>query len=125
MADPITAAALAAGAVTALTSEAGKTAGKALVEGGIRLGGWLKEKLSPSGQAALAKVEARPQDARLHGALEVEIEEVLTAQPALMAELQALLAQAGADVGDQTATVSGDNNLTIQQRGGGTIRIGG
>ena len=106
MPEPITAAVLAASAVSALASGAGTTAGKSLVDGGVKLLGWLKDKLAPTGQAQLARVEAKPEDQRLHGALEVEIEDLLTARPELRPELLSLIEQAAPAASARSPTSS-------------------
>jgi hypothetical protein len=98
-------------------TEAAKTAGKDLY-------GWLKGKLTPGGNEALAEVERAPQDADAQGALRLQLRKQLEAEPALLAELARLL-DALPRVGPvQKADVAGDGHVVQQVVGSGNI-VGG
>lgn len=116
--DPTT---LAPAAVSALVS--------ALLEGGKEVArrvapdlyGWLKAKLAPAGQAALAEVEQAPQDADAQGALRLQLRKQLEAQPALVAELARLVDALPRAGPVQKADVAGDHNVVNQVVGSGNI----
>jgi hypothetical protein len=73
---------------------------------------------------ALADFEAKPDDARRRGALELQLEKAIAADPEFQKTLAALVEEIKAKGGDalvQTATVTGDHNVTTQIAGSGNI----
>lgn len=123
--DPITLTALATTAVATLSpylvkmgESAAETLGESSVEGAGKLLGWMKSKLTGRAQEALADLEAAPADDGNRADLTKQIRKALEADPALAAELAALLpAEASGDM--VTAIASGDNSVANAVKGSG------
>ena len=100
-----------------------KKVGDAAFAGVEKLAALVKGKLTgPAEAAALASLEAKPDDARRQGALEVQIEDALKADPDFAETLQALVEDVKKEGGDQVTqilTVTGDNNKSVQLSGSG------
>jgi hypothetical protein len=66
----------------------------------------------------------KPEDARRKGALEVQLEKAIEADPDFQRTLAALVEEIKAKGGDsivQTATTTGDHNVTTQIAGSGNV----
>ena len=91
----------------------------------IKLYDAVKAKLTgAAAKEALAEFEAKPEDARRKGALEVQLEKAIEADPDFRETLAALVEEIRAKGGDaivQTATVTGDRNVTTQIAGSGNV----
>ena len=121
--------ALAASAVAALApylveggKEFAKTVGKEAAGGGLRLLGWLRERLAGAGREALEDVEKAPGDEDTRGALRVQVRKLLEREPGLAGELEALVAAAreGAPAGvAQSVSQVGDGNVGANISGSG------
>jgi hypothetical protein len=107
---------LAAAAVTSLApylteaaKEAAKTVGKETTEAGIRLLGWMREKLTGRAKEALTELEEKPDSQLNQDDLRTQLAKVLEKQPDLVPQLQALLseAQPQGDVMSQTVGAGG------------------
>ncbi|MFD2235541.1 hypothetical protein [Phaeospirillum tilakii] len=87
----------------------------------VKLWGWLTGKIAPGveGHAALERYSQTPDDPRRRTAAELAVEDFLTAHPDSLAELRALLAEAGVTVTEvtQTMTVTGHGNKPVQVSG--------
>ena len=85
-----------------------------------RLWGWLTGTIAPGveGHAALERYSQTPDDRR-RTAAELVVEDFLATHPDSLAELRALLAEAGVTVTNvtQTMTVTGDGNKPVQVSG--------
>ena len=107
--------------------EAGKEAGKefakrtggAAFDQAAKLWAWLKPKAeaTPALQTAVADLAAQPDDADAQGALRLQLKKLLTEQPALVGELQALVQVSVTQTITQTATgtaiFQSAGNLTV------------
>jgi hypothetical protein len=91
--------------------EFAKKAGGAAFDQAAKLWNWLKPKAEaePALQTAVADLAAQPDDADAQAALRLQLKKLLTAQPALVSELQAMV-QVNVT---QTVTqnVTGDRNI--------------
>ena len=120
---------LAAAAATFVgVKAAGKTAETIGTEVGnrlIKLYDTVKAKLTgAAAQEALTDFEAKPEDTRAKGALELQIEKAIEADPGFGKTLAALVEEIKAKGGDalvQTANVTGDENVTTQIAGSGNV----
>ncbi len=124
--DPATLSALAASAVTALVPLLEKAAAKGFEKLGESTAGTLFEKLKnrltkASAQEALEDLAKEPQDPTNQDLVKGQITKALKDQPELVAELQAWLKEAGAEVPgvSQVMNVSGANNKLAQVSGSG------
>ncbi|MGI9421159.1 MAG: hypothetical protein ACR2RA_25315 [Geminicoccaceae bacterium] len=107
------------------SEEFAKKVGGAAFGGVEKLYGLVKGKLTgPAEAATLSSLEAKPDDTRRQGALEVFIEEALKADPDFAAELKALVEnvkkKGGAPV-TQIMNITGDHNKSTQISGSGNI----
>jgi hypothetical protein len=91
----------------------------------IKLYDTVKAKLTGlAAKEALADFEAKPDDARRKGALEVQLEKAIEGDAAFGRTLAALVEEIKAKGGDaivQTANVTGDRNVTTQIVGSGNV----
>ena len=91
----------------------------------IKLYDTVKAKLAgPAAQEALADFEAKPEDNRRKGALELQLEKAIETDPTFGKTLAALVEEIKAKGGDalvQTANVTGDRNVTTQIAGSGNV----
>ena len=92
---------LAAAAVSLLSpyladagKEAAKTAGKEAAGAGIKLLGWLRERLAGRGKEALVELEEKPDAQDNQADLRKQLAKLLEEQPELIPQLQALLSEA-------------------------------
>lgn len=121
-------AAAAVGVVVPYLAEAGKAAAKKVGEetagAGIKLVGWLREKLTGRAKEALAELEEKPEDPLNQDDLRTQLAKLLEREPALIPELQALLAEAQPRGDTMTQTV-GAGGKAAQIRGNqNTVTIG-
>lgn len=118
-----TMAATAVAAVVPYLVEAGKQGAKKLGEeaagGAVKLLGWLKARLTPGGQEALAKLEQAPDDADRQAALRVTLKDRLAEAPDLRDELAELLQAIPPAAIDQRLVQEGDHNRAAQVVGSG------
>jgi hypothetical protein len=102
-----------------------ETVGSEVGTRAIKLYDTIKAKLTgAAAQEALAEFEAKPDDARRKGALEVQLEKAIEADPEFRETLAALVEEIKAKGGDaivQTANVTGDQNVTTQIAGSGNV----
>ncbi|MGQ5702015.1 hypothetical protein ACUJ46_08200 [Sandaracinobacteroides sp. A072] len=106
---------------------AAEKVGEASVEAGVKMLGWMKDKLSGRAKEALEDLEKAPSQEDNQADLRKQLVKVLEANPAFADELAALL-PAPADSDTQTAiasghgavanVVKGNNNQTFIQGGG-------
>jgi hypothetical protein len=115
---------LAAAAVAAIVPYLAKAADKAAgklaeqaVESGGKLLGWLRARLADRGKEALDDLEADPQSPDNQADLRKQIGKLIEAEPALRAELEGLVAQAGASGEAMVQNVSGTGAIGNQIRG--------
>src|SRR5689334_23587804 len=112
--------------LTALGAGAATAVGKEAVEQGKQLVGWLRERLHGPAKEALVDLRTEPSE-QTAAAFRQQLEASLAADPALLKDLGALLAEMPEAVryGAQTATVTGDRNEVYQLQGSGiSIRRG-
>ena len=126
--DAITLAGAAVALVVPFLAEGGKELAKKVGgEAGeriVQLYDEIKAKLTGGGAEALTDLEKQPEDADSQAALRVQLKKALEADPAFRAELATLVAEIKAKGGDQiiqTATISGDRNVTKQVAGSGNV----
>lgn len=103
--------------LTTLGTEAAKAGGEAVVAGGKRILGWLKERLTGKVKDALAELEKAPADEAERGVFEARLKQALATDPALLEGLQALLAELPKAETAQTMTLTGDANKGAQIAG--------
>jgi len=103
--------------LTTLGTEAAKAGGEAVVAGGRRLLGWLKERLTGKARDALAELEKAPADEAERGVFEARLKQALATDPALLEGLRALLAELPKAATAQTMTFTGDANKGAQTAG--------
>jgi hypothetical protein len=120
---------LAAGAVAALLpylTEAGKEAAKAVgketAEAGIKLLGWMREKLTGHAKDALDDLVAKPGSEDNQADLRKQLAKLLEGQPQLVSELRPLVSQAqiAGDVMNQTIGAGGKG---IMNKGSGNTNV--
>jgi hypothetical protein len=80
--------------LTEAGKEAAKTVGKEGAEGGLKLLGWMREKLTGRAKAALADLENNPDGPDNQADLRKQLGRLLGEQPELVPQLQALLSEA-------------------------------
>jgi hypothetical protein len=112
--------------LTEAGKEAAKTVGKETAGAGIKLVGWMREKLTGRAIKALAELEDKPDSQLNQDDLRTQIAKLLEKQPDLVPELQALLSEAKpfADFMSQTVGESGkasqikgdQNTVSISQQ---------
>lgn len=114
---------LAAAAVTAVAPYALKAAGSAAekigelsAETAAKVAGWLRDKLTGRAKESLERLETEPGNPDLATALKVDLSYLLKSDPALLAELRALI-PAATVTDNQTQTITGDNNKAVQNKG--------
>jgi hypothetical protein len=97
--------------------EAAKTLGKATAGAGIKLLGWLREKLTGRGKEALAELEEKPDSQLNQDDLRTQLAKLLEKEPDLVPQLQALLSEAGTQEPSMRQTI-GAGGQGIQIHGG-------
>jgi hypothetical protein len=102
--------------LTEAGKEAAKTMGKETAEAGLKLLGWMREKLSGRAKEALTELEEKPDSQLNQDDLRTQLAKLLEKQPQLIPELQTLLSAA------QTQTPSLTQNVGAHGQG---IQIAG
>jgi hypothetical protein len=89
--------------LTEAAKEAAKTVGKETAGTGLKLLGWMREKLSGRAKEALADLEEKPDSQLNQDDLRTQVAKLLEKEPDLVPQLQALLSKAPqGDVMSQT-----------------------
>jgi hypothetical protein len=105
--------------LTEATKEAAKTVGKETAEAGLKVLGWMREKLTGRAKEALTELEEKPDSQLNQDDLRTQLAKLLEKQPDLVPQLQVLLseAQTQGDVMSQTvgagakaSQIKGDRN---------------
>ena len=119
--------------------EAGKKLGSAVWERGVKIWELLKSKVetSPSASKALERIVKQPERKETQAAFQVEIEDILLAEPQLLAQLTELLKTAGdtqayhaSNIGDGAvaqgngAVAAGKNSIAVDGNVTGNVTIG-
>lgn len=121
MPEPITTTALAAAAVTALTTKAFEEIGK---ESGTTVLSLIKGLFTPDELTTLNLSAEALQDPKAQGKLEGKLEDRLSAHPDIAQQLEALLASLPKGEGKtNTMTQTGNDNIGLQDVQGSTINI--
>lgn len=121
MPEPVTTTALAAAAVTALTTKAFEEIGK---ESGTTVLSLIKGLFTPDELTTLNLSAEALQDPKAQGKLEGKLEERLAVHPDIAKQLEALLAQLPKAEGKtNTLTQTGSNNVGVQDVTGSRINI--
>ena len=114
---------LAAAAVTLLApylveagKEAAKTVGKETTEGGFKLLGWMREKLTGRGKEALQELEEKPDSQLNQDDLRTQLAKLLEKQPELVPQLRALVEE-GRTPGEGMSQTVGAGGKAIQTKG--------
>jgi vacuolar-type H+-ATPase subunit I/STV1 len=102
--------------------EAAKTIGKETTEAGLKLLGWMREKLSGRAKEALTELEEKPDSQLNQDDLRTQLAKLLEKEPHLIPQLRELLAEAQTqgDVMNQTveeggkaSQIKGDRNKVL------------
>lgn len=105
------------------SEEFAKKVGGATFDGVGKLAALVKGKLTGAAAAeTVSDLEAKPEDERRQGALSVQLEKALEADPAFAEEVQTLMKDIetkGAAPVKQILTITGDHNKSIQNTGSG------
>jgi hypothetical protein len=105
--------------VAEATKEAGKTAGKETTEAGLKLVGWMREKLTGRAKEALTELEEKPDSQLNQDDLRTQLAKLLQRQPELALQLQELLSGAQTQrefmsqtvgAGAKASQIKGDRN---------------
>lgn len=111
---------LVAAAVAAVVGALTKAAAEPLVAAGGKAWTWLKGKVPGAEAATIAAIEADPAKPSARNRIAALLQDVLHENPAAAKELAELLGgEAGVQIINQTATVTGDGNITSQIAGSG------
>ncbi len=110
--------------------EAAKKLGSAVWEQGVKVWELLKPKVetSPSASKALERIVNQPERKEIQAAFQLEIEDILQAEPQLLAQLSELLKTAG-DTQTYYASNIGDGAVALGNgavaAGKGSVAVGG
>jgi hypothetical protein len=96
--------------------EAAKTVGKETTEAGIKLLGWMREKLTGRAKEALTELEEKPDSQLNQDDLRTQLAKLLETQPDLVPQLQALLSKAKPP-GDVMSQTVGEGGKASQIKG--------
>jgi hypothetical protein len=102
--------------LTEAGKEAAKTVGKDGAEGGLKLIGWMRDKLGGRAREALADLEKNPDTPDNQADLRKRLATFLQEQPELVPQLQALLSEAQALVPSMDQNI-GESGHGIQIHG--------
>jgi vacuolar-type H+-ATPase subunit I/STV1 len=102
--------------LTEAGKEAAKTVGKETTEAGIRLLGWMREKLTGRAKEALTELEEKPDSQLNQDDLRTQLAKLLEKQPELVPQLQALLSEAK-PIGDVMSQTVGEGGKASQIKG--------
>jgi tetratricopeptide (TPR) repeat protein len=119
--DPVTLATAAVAVLAPYLAKAGEGAAKKLGEEAVDAGGkllfWLRGKLGGRAQEALDDLKKEPGSEDNQADVRKQLKKALEADPALAAELQAMLPREATDAGAMTQDVSGAGAKAAQVRG--------
>jgi hypothetical protein len=95
--------------LTEAAKEAAKAVGKETAEAGLKLLGWMREKLTGRAKEALAELEEKPDSQLNQDDLRTQLAKLLEKQPDLVPQLRELLSEAQTqdDVMSQTVGAGG------------------
>ena len=102
--------------------EAAKTVGKETAGAGIKLLGWLREKLTGRAKEALTELEEKPDSPLNQDDLRTQLAKLLEKEPSLIPELRALLAETqpqgdtmtqNVGAGGKAAQIQGNQNKVL------------
>lgn len=105
--------------LTEAGKEAAKTVGKETAGAGLKLLGWMREKLTGRAKEALSELEERPEAQLNQDDLRTQLAKLLERQPDLIPELRALLSEAPSQgdimnqnvgAGGKASQIKGDRN---------------
>jgi hypothetical protein len=105
--------------LTEAGKEAAKTVGKETAGAGLRLLGWMRERLSGRAKEALAELEEKPQSQLNQDDLRTQLAKLLEKQPDLVPQLRELLSEAkpqgdvltqNVGAGGKASQIKGDQN---------------
>ena len=96
--------------------EAAKTVGKETTEAGIKLLGWMREKLTGRAKEALTELEEKPDSQLNQDDLRTQLAKLLEKQPDLIPQVQALLSEARPQ-GDVMSQTVGEGSKASQIKG--------
>jgi hypothetical protein len=102
--------------LTEAGKEAAKTIGKETAEGGLKLFGWMREKLTGRAKEALTELEEKPDSQLNQDDLRTQLAKLLEKQPDLVPQLQALLSEAK-PLGDVLTQTVGEGAKASQIKG--------
>jgi hypothetical protein len=102
--------------LTEAGKEAAKTFGKETAEGGFKLLGWMREKLTGRGKEALQELEEKPDSQLNQDDLRTQLAKLLEKQPELVPQLRALVEE-GRTPGEGMSQTVGAGGKAIQTRG--------
>jgi hypothetical protein len=108
--------------LTAAGKEAAKTVGKETVEVGMKLLGWMREKLTGHAKEALDDLVAQPDAEDNQADLRKQLAKLLDSHPELKPELQALVSQAQI-AGDVMNQAIGAGGKGILNKGDGNTNV--
>jgi len=100
--------------LTEAGKEAAKTVGKETAEGGFKLLGWMRDKLTGRGKEALQELEEQPDSQLNQDDLRTQLAKLLEKQPELVPQLRALVdeARTPGEVMEQNVGAGGKAILT-------------
>jgi hypothetical protein len=96
--------------------EAAKTVGKETTEAGIKLLGWMRNKLSGGAKQALSDLEEKPESQLNQEDLRTQLAKLLEKQPDLVPQLQKLLSETK-PLGDDMSQTVGEGGKASQIKG--------
>ena len=102
--------------LTEAGKEAAKTVGKETAEGGLKVLGWMREKLTGRAKEALTDLEEKPDSQLNQDDLRTQLAKLLEKQPDLVAQLRELLSQ-GQTQGDVMSQTVGEGGKASQIKG--------
>lgn len=102
--------------LTEAGKEAAKTVGKETAGAGLKLLGWMREKLTGRAKEALAELEEKPDSQLNQDDLRTQLAKLLEKQPDLVPQLQALLSEAK-PLGDVLTQTVGEGAKASQIKG--------
>jgi hypothetical protein len=121
--DPLTLASAVVAVLLPYLAKAGEGAAKKIGEDSVETGGkllaWMRAKLSGRGQEALDDLAASPENEDNQADLRKQLAKALKDNPALVAELRALLPADAQDPGGMSQNVSGAGAKAAQVKGSG------
>jgi len=102
--------------LTEAGKEAAKTVGKETAGAGLKLLGWMREKLTGRGKEALAELEEKPESQLNQDDLRTQLAKLLEKQPDLVPQLEKLLSEAK-PLGDVMSQTVGEGGKASQIKG--------